>query len=490
MNGVSLATVQESQLIDGCQETKPMAVPRILITALRGGSGKTIVSLGVIASLRKRGMAVTPFKKGPDFIDAGWLALAAGHPCHNLDTFLMPSRQIYLSFSTRTLESDLAVIEGNRGLYDGMDLEGSTSTSELAKLLKVPVALIVDCTKTTRTVAAMVLGCVEFDPHVNICGVILNRLAGARHESIIRQTVEQQCGLPVLGAIPKIKGEAFPERHMGLVPTPEHDWAEESIAQAAQMADKYLDLDAMVKIAEGAPGLDDIPSTPSPDGQGRGEKGPSPRIGIIRDGAFQFYYPENLEALEAAGATIVTLNALSDPGLGDLHGLYIGGGFPETQAQALSANRGFRQDLRRLAEEGLPIYAECGGLMYLGERLVLDGVSYPMVGVLPVTFGFSRRPQGHGYTIFEVAKPNPFFKVGTHVRGHEFHYSNVLEWQEASEDLAFKMIRGEGFNGTGDGLCYKKTLATYSHIHALGNPLWGEAMVKAAGAFQKGRLTA
>ncbi|MDY6950273.1 MAG: cobyrinate a,c-diamide synthase [Thermodesulfobacteriota bacterium] len=467
-----------------------MAVPRILIAALRGGSGKTIVSLGLIASLCKRGMAITPFKKGPDFIDAGWLALAAGHPCHNLDTFLMPSSQIYLSFSTRTRRTDLAVIEGNRGLYDGMDVEGSTSTSELAKLLNAPVALIIDCTKTTRTVAAMVLGCVQFDPQVNICGVILNRLAGARHESIIRQTVEQQCGLPVLGAIPKIKGEAFPERHMGLVPTPEHHWAGESIAQAAHMADKYLDLEAILQITKEAPDLDNVPPAPTPRSQGGGENSSSPRIGVIRDAAFQFYYPENLEALEAAGAKIVLLNALSDRSLGQLDGLYIGGGFPETQAKALSANKGFRQDLRQLAEEGIPIYAECGGLMYLGEGLVLDGVSYPMAGVLPVTFGFSRRPQGHGYSIFEVARPNPFFKVGSQVRGHEFHYSNVLKWRGESEDLAFNMIRGQGLDGKGDGLFYKNTLATYSHIHALGTPSWAEAMVKAAGAFREKRLTA
>jgi len=468
-----------------------MAVPRILIAALRGGSGKTIVSLGLIASFRKRGMAIAPFKKGPDFIDAGWLALAGGHPCHNLDTFLMPSRQIHLSFTTRTLKSDLAVIEGNRGLYDGMDLEGSTSTSELAKLLKVPVALIIDCTKTTRTVAAMVLGCVRFDPHVNICGVILNRVAGARHESIIRQTVEQQCGLPVLGAIPKIKGDAFPERHMGLVPTPEHDWTERSITQAAHMAKQYVDLDALLEIARKAPDLDDIPPTLLPPLSHEGEEdASSPRIGVIRDAAFQFYYPENLEALEAAGAKIVLLNALSDPGLGDLDGLYVGGGFPETQAQALSANKGFREDVRRLAEEGLPIYAECGGLMYLGEHLVLDAVSYPMAGVLPVTFGFSRRPQGHGYTIFEVARSNPFFEAGTQVRGHEFHYSSVLKWRGESEALAFNMIRGQGFDGKGDGLCYKNTLATYSHIHALGTPFWAEAMVKASASFQQSRLKA
>ncbi len=457
-----------------------MAFPRIVIAALRGGAGKTIVSLGLIASWRKRGMAITPFKKGPDFIDAGWLAVAASHPCHNLDTFLMPSEKILLSFTKYALRRDVSVIEGNRGLYDGIDLKGSTSTSELSKLLEAPVVLLVDCTKSTRTVAATVFGCLRFDPEVNICGVILNRVAGARHASIIRETLKEYCGLPVLGAIPKIKGEAFPERHMGLVPTPEHDWTEESIAQAARMAEHYLDLDALLGIARQAPDVT-VPSKPSlaREESVLGPESRRPRIGVIRDAAFQFYYPENLEALQAAGAELITLSALADQGVGAVDGLYIGGGFPETQAEALAENKTFRQDVRRLAEKGLPIYAECGGLMYLGESLVLEGVTYPMAGVLPVVFGFSRRPQGHGYTIFEVKKANPFFQPGTQIRGHEFHYSNVIAWRGKSEDLAFRMIRGEGFDGKGDGLCYKNTLATYSHIHALGTPAWAGAMVEA-----------
>jgi cobyrinic acid a,c-diamide synthase len=466
-----------------------MAFPRILIAALRGGSGKTIVSLGLIASWRKRGMAVSPFKKGPDFIDAGWLAKAASQPCHNLDTFLMPAEKIVLSFMRRAFPSDLAVIEGNRGFYDGIDLEGSTSTAELAKLLKAPVVLIVDCTKSTRTVAAMVLGCVGFDPKVNICGVILNRVGGSRHESIIRKTVKQYCALPVLGAIPKIKTDAFPERHMGLVPTPEHARADESIEKAAEMAHQYLDLERLLTMARQASHL----AAPSETGNDKTDfrlarKGPSPRIGVIRDAAFQFYYPENLEALESAGAEIVMLNALSDPGLPDLDGLYIGGGFPETQAQALAENKRFRQGVRGLAEKGLPIYAECGGLMYLGESLVLDSVTYPMAGLLPVVFGFSKRPQGHGYTVFEVEKPNPYFRPDTRVRGHEFHYSNVLGWRGKAADLAFRMIRGGGFDGKGDGLCYKNTLATYSHIHAVGTPSWAEAMVQASALYGKNTL--
>ena len=464
-----------------------MAFPRILISALRGGSGKTIVSVGLIASWRKRGMAIAPFKKGPDFIDAGWLALAASHPCHHLDTFLMPANQILLSFRTQSTPADLSVIEGNRGLYDGIDIEGSTSTSELAKLLNAPVVLTIDCTKTTRTVAAMVLGCMQFDPEVNIAGLILNRVAGPRHESILKRTVEQYCGIPVLGAIPKLRGEAFPERHMGLVPTPEHDWAEASIKQTVAMAEQYLDLDRLVSAARETADLAPVSASPQGSSPRKTEnKGSAVRIGVIKDNAFQFYYPDNLEALERAGAELVILSALTDPGLPDLDGLYIGGGFPETHASLLADNRGFREDVRRLADQGLPIYAECGGLMYLGESLLYEGQTYPMAGVFPVDFGFSKRPAGHGYTIFEVEKANPYFSLGARVRGHEFHYSHVLDWRGKPEELAFRMVRGVGFLGKGDGLCHKNTLATYSHIHALGTPSWAEALVKAARSYRMG----
>ena len=481
-----------------------MAISRILIAGLRGGSGKTIVSLGLIASWRKRGMAVSPFKKGPDFIDAGWLALAASRPCHNLDPFFMPAETILSSFAEHCLYGDLAVIEGNRGLYDGMDVEGSTSTAELAKLLKTSVVLVIDCTKSTRTVAALVMGCMTFDPKVKICGVILNRVAGGRHESILRKSVETYCNIPVLGAIPKLKEESFPERHMGLVPTPEHAWAKNSIDMAAEMAEQFLDLEGLLAVAGQAPDLsvggmasEECVSGGKPHaslnmddyrGPGKGETSATrPRIGVIQDSAFQFYYPENITALERAGAEIIILSALADPGLPQLDGLYIGGGFPETQAEGLAANEVFRKELCRLARDGLPVYAECGGLIYLGERLILEDRTYPMVGLFPVVFGFSKRPQGHGYTIFEVERQNPYFEIGCQVRGHEFHYSKVLSWQGNSRNLAFRMFRGGGIDGKRDGLCYKKTLATYTHIHALGMPAWAEAMVLAGRRYRRGQ---
>ena len=480
-----------------------MAVSRILIAGLRGGSGKTIVSLGLIASWRSRGMAVAPFKKGPDFIDAGWLALAAGRPCHNLDTFLIPSQRILASFAVHTKTEDIGVIEGNRGLYDGLDVEGSTSTAELAKLLHAPVVLVVDCTKSTRTMAAVVSGCIHFDRGVHIAGIILNRIAGPRHESIVRDAIERYCQIPVLGAIPKIREDMFPERHMGLVPTPEHLWARDSIGKAAEVAERFLDLEGLISVARNAPDLQTpadppevhpapmagdtdsatsmVPKTETVPSESQLEK---PRIGILQDAAFQFYYPENIEALKEAGAEVILLSALEDRRLNHLDGLYIGGGFPETQAEGLAANEPFRAELKRLGRAGLPIYAECGGLMYLGEKLVLEGETYPMVGLLPVVFGFSKRPQGHGYTICKVEGENPYFPVGASIRGHEFHYSKVLSWKGESKDLVFSVSRGQGVFRLRDGICYRNTLATYVHIHALGTPGWAVALVRTSRAWR------
>jgi cobyrinic acid a,c-diamide synthase len=469
-----------------------MNFPRIIISALRGGSGKTILSIGIIAALTRLGNEVSPFKKGPDYIDAGWLALAAGRSCHNLDTFMIKEEQVLKSFITHSSEGDIAVIEGNRGLYDGIDLEGSTSTAELAKLLDAPVILCIDATKTTRTMAAVVLGCLRFDPDVQIKGVILNRVAGSRHERILRTSIEHFSGVPVLGAVPKLGTQNFPERHMGLIPTHEHEWALDSIETVSQIISQHIDLDALEAVARdaGSPPVTDIPSASIPARAGsplRPDQQPVARIGIIRDSAFQFYYPENIEALEIAGAQIQFISPLSTAAIPPVDALYIGGGFPETHAQQLAQNEKFKEQLKSYAADGLPIYAECGGLMYLGKELVLDEKSYPMAGVLPIVFGFSKRPQGHGYTIITVEEQNPYFKVGTELKGHEFHYSRVLDWQGDDKDLVFCMQRGIGLINNRDGICYKNVLATYTHIHALGTPSWAKALVQNA-VFYKNKI--
>lgn len=470
-----------------------MGIPKIVVAALRGGSGKTILSIGIIAALRDRGIPISPFKKGPDYIDAGWLALAAGQPCYNLDPFLINTPDLIKSFQSHTSPNGLAVIEGNRGLYDGTDLSGTTSTAELAKLLNAPVILCLDCTKSTRTMAAVVSGCIGFDPDLSIKGVVLNQVAGARHEGSIRRSIETFCKIPVLGAIPKLESRDFPERHMGLVPTDEHAWAKTSIAAAAKMANTYLDLDRILSIAQD-PVYTDIatsrcasPTVQSYHGDGNQVVFPreTPRIGIIRDSAFQFYYPENIEALTLAGAETVFISPLSEATPPEVDALYIGGGFPETHAAQLAENQHFRDHIRDIAQAGLPIYAECGGLMYMGETLILDGKSYPMCGVLPLVFGFSHRPQGHGYTVITVSHPNPYFPIGTELKGHEFHYSHLLEWRGEEKNLAFTMKRGTGLIDGKDGACIYNVLATYTHLHALGSPQWASAIVNQARQFKK-----
>jgi cobyrinic acid a,c-diamide synthase len=457
------------------------AVPRLAISATRGGLGKTTLALGIITAWRKKGRRIAVFKKGPDFIDAGWLGVAAGRPCYNLDLFIMEREAIVRSFIGHTVGADAAVIEGNRGLYDGVDESGTYSTARLTKLLKTPVVLIVDCTKASSTVGAVVLGCQKYDPEVDIKGVILNNVSPGRHESVVRKAIEQFSGLPVVGAVPRQRKGEFPERHMGLTPFHEHPEVEQAISASAAVVEKYLDLDAVWDIACDASelGIPEVLTTTFPD---RGED--QITVGVIKDTAFQFYYPDNLEALERQGARICEINALRDRTLPEIDALYIGGGFPETQAAELAANEGFCRALRAAAESGLPIYAECGGLIYLGRSLKVDERTYPMTSVLPVDFILEKRPQAHGYTILEVRGSSPFLEKGVIIRGHEFHYSRIVNLDDVPP-MAYYMNRGGGINGTEDGLTYKNVLACYTHLHAVGTPQWAEAMVRKAREYRK-----
>jgi len=447
--------------------------PRIIIAALKGGAGKTMVSLGLTSAWRKKGYRIAPFKKGPDFIDAGWLTFAADRSCYNLDPFLMNSEQILESFVLHSEKADLSLIEGNRGLYDGLDLDGRCSTAELAKLLKTPVLIILDVTMTTRTMAAVLKGCQVFDPDLDIAGVILNRVAGSRQEALIRAAVEKYCGIPVVGSVPKLKEDLFPERHMGLIPFQERDHAEKAILWARETVKKNLDLDEIWEMAHKVDKLETLPK----DRESASriiKRDDAPRIGFIRDRSFWFYYPENLKQLEQLGAVLVEIDAISDNELPPLDALYIGGGFPETQAQQLSNNKNFRNALKKEIERGLPVYAECGGFMYLGESLVVEGKTYPMVGALPVEFILQKKPQGHGYTMLEVDRSNPYYPVGEILKGHEFHYSKAVLTGKEGVAFAFKASRGNGIDGLRDGILKKNVLATYTHIHAAGTPLWAK----------------
>lgn len=447
--------------------------PRLTCAGLGGDTGKTVISVGLSRAWQQQGHRVTPFKKGPDYIDMGWLNLAAHHPCYNLDLFLMNKDQILSSFNLNTEHADIALIEGNRGLYDGLDVEGSVSTAEIAKLLMSPVILIVDCTKVTRTVAAFVLGCQTLDSAVPLKGVVLNKLASSRQESVIRKSIEHYCDIPVLGAIPRLADITFPGRHLGLVPPHEHPLAEEAITTAAETVREYLDLKELWQIAGNAPPLQVMHESHPEQGEMK------VNIGVIRDSAFHFYYEENLECLKRSGARLIEFSALSDDLPHGIDALYIGGGFPETHAPALSANEKLRGAIKKAADAYLPIYAECGGLMYLGEKLVYKGKSYDMAGVLPIVIGVSEKPQGHGYSILEVEAENPYFQPGSILKGHEFHYSYVLDITE-KEDVYFacKAKRGNGILNKMEGLCYKNVLATYTHLHALGTEEWVSGILK------------
>ena len=461
--------------------------PRIIIAALKGGSGKTILCLGLTSAWRGMGHRVAAFKKGPDFIDSGWLSFAAGRPCYNLDPFLMNPGQIVTSLLQNSADADVSVIEGNRGLFDGLDLDGCCSTGELGKIIKSPVILIVDVTMATRTVAALVMGCQKFDPELRISGVILNRVAGLRQESLARNAVEQYCGVPVVGAVPKLNQHIFPERHMGLVPHLETDYAEKAVVWARDVAEKHLDLKTLWSLAHEAPPLD-YPSQETKE-EGALVVAEPPRIGVIRDKSFWFYYPENLDQIKKLGATLIEIDSLENRELPPIDALYVGGGFPETQAQALADNVRFRTALKQRIEEGLPVYAECGGLMVLGKELVVDGKAFPMVGVLPLSLILEKKPQGHGYTILEVTDKNPYYPVGEVLKGHEFHYSKAVLHSSDDTRTVFKVLRGEGLDGKKDGLCRKNVLATYTHVHAGGNPEWAGRLLKVAAAALKNNFS-
>ena len=459
--------------------------PRLVLAALRGGSGKTTVSVGLVTAWRNQGRQVIPFKKGPDYIDAGWLAQAADQPCYNLDPYLMSRERIMRSFAFRTAgEYCGALIEGNRGLFDGLDEAGTYSTAELAKLLAAPTILIVHCNKATRTLAAVVSGCDRFDPDLRLAGVILNEVATSRQEKLVRSTIESYTGVPVLGAIPRVKDHDLPERHLGLVPHQEHPMARRALNLLGDLAAKHLDLDRLWETAASAPPFPE----PAPEDFWDGiiEPGHGPlRIGVIRDSVFQFYYPENLEALERLGAETVIFSALEASSLPEVDALYLGGGFPETQAEILANHEGLRTSIREAAARGLPMYAECGGLMYLGEALELDGRTYPMAGVFPVTFGLEKSPQGHGYTRVAVEAENPYYSIGERLVGHEFHYSRPLFYDEKRLKLVFKVERGHGFDQGRDGLVSNNVLATYTHLHALGSTRWAEALTTLAARYRK-----
>jgi cobyrinic acid a,c-diamide synthase len=457
---------------------------RLLISAAHKSSGKTTLSIGLCAALTQRETNVQPFKKGPDYIDPMWLSLASGRPCHNLDFFLMQNEEILSTFTEQSGAADIALIEGNKGLYDGLDLHGSNSNAALAKLLAAPVILVIDARGMTRGVAPLILGYQAFDRAIHIAGVILNQLGGARHERKLRAVIEHYTDVPVIGAVHHDDRLAIIERHLGLMPSNEASGARTKIDVIASAIAGQVDLDRLLAIAASAPPMsapvikEPSPSFPLPQaGEGselNALRATPVRLGVARDAAFAFYYPGDLDALHRHGAELVFFDTLKDSHLPEVDALFIGGGFPEVHMQALEANRSLRADIRQVIESGLPVYAECGGLMYLSRSLQWKNTRCEMVGAIPGDTVMHDRPQGRGYVKLRETGKSPWpHKDGAavEIRAHEFHYS-TLENVPGNLDYAYEVTRGTGIDGQNDGIVYRNVLACYAHMRDVGSNHW------------------
>lgn len=453
----------------------------LLIAAAHKSSGKTTISAGLAAALRTRGVTVQPFKKGPDYIDPQWLSLGAGRTCYNLDFFTMGTAEIQHVFTHRSIGADLSLIEGNKGLYDGLDLHGSNSNAALARLLASPVVLVIDARGMTRGIAPLILGYQAFDPEIHIAGVILNKLGGARHESKLRAVIEHYTDVPVVGAVHRHAGLAIVERHLGLTPC---DECMDSLAQLRDIAERVgseVDLDRIVAIADSAQSLkqpvrnsDRAVPTVARD----------ITIGVPRDAAFGFYYPDDLEALERAGVKLRFFSPLADASLPEVDALFIGGGFPETNAQKLQANQSLRLQIKRFVEDQRPVYAECGGLMYLGKRLTANGRNFDMVGALPLNSVMMDAPVGRGYVRLTPTVRYPWGDLGDDLYAHEFHYARS-EPTAGPLAFAYTVRRGYGFDGQHDGVVYKNTLASYVHLRSTDRCLWAARFVDFVRAYKR-----
>ncbi len=456
--------------------------PRLAIAGLAGDSGKSIVSLAILYQLHKAEVPVSSFKKGPDYIDAAWLSWASGRSARNLDTWLMGFDRAVDSFREHAAGEGLNLIEGNRGLFDGSDAAGTHSTAELAKALQAPVLMVMNVAKMTRTAGALVLGCQHLDPKLNLAGVIINRVHGVRHESVVRASIEAATGLPVVGAIPVFDGGILPDRHLGLVTPSDYPRIDGLPGMLEKIAAK-LDIERILKIAASAPALPASDSVACcSDFDKAREMHLTPKIAVIRDAAFNFYYPENLEALTNGGADLVFVSSLEAQELPeDVNAIYIGGGFPEVHAAQLSSNAKFLKSLAAAAACKIPVYAECGGLMLLARTIEWQDRKYPMAGVLPIDVVVEDAQQGHGYVEMTVTDQNPFYPLGTKLRGHEFHYSRIIAQADLPQ-TACAVCRGTGTFNKRDGVVHGSVWASYTHLHASASSEWAIGLLRAARA--------
>ncbi|PWB62264.1 MAG: cobyrinic acid a,c-diamide synthase [Bradyrhizobiaceae bacterium] len=448
----------------------------LFISAAHKSSGKTMVSVGLAGALRARGLTVQPFKKGPDYIDPMWLARVSGRPCYNLDFNTQTETEIRALFARHAALADLALIEGNKGLHDGVDLEGRDSSAALARLLGAPVVLVIDATGITRGVAPLVLGYRMFDREVVLGGVILNRVVSPRQESKLRQAIERYTDVRVMGAIGRSTDLVVQERHLGLTTPDETAARDETISRLILAVERGIDLDRVRELARSAPAVSLASSDESRSAAGDGGATAAQRdvrIAVARDAAFGFYYPDDLEALEQAGGELVFFNALGDARLPDADGLFIGGGFPETQMPMLSRNGSLRSEIRRAAESGLPIYAECGGLMYLTRSIRWGGEAHEMVGFIPADTVMHAAPQGRGLVVLEETDAFPWSRAEAQSAGagrsripaHEFHHA-ALDRLDPATRFAYRVMRGHGVDGHNDGIVRGNVLAGFCHLRS------------------------
>jgi cobyrinic acid a,c-diamide synthase len=449
-------------------------IPRIVIAGSGSGVGKTTATIALIAALRARGLTVAPFKCGPDYLDPTYHERAGGRTSHNLDGWMMGREAVIATFVRTARDADIAVIEGMMGLFDGATPTADEgSTAEIAKWLAAPVVIAIDASGIARTVAAVAHGFAGFDPDVQLAGLICNRIGGRGHLDLLRAASIE---VPVMGGLPLNSGPAFPERHLGLFSADEAAVPSEAIAAWGEVAAQWLDLDAILKTARAAQPLEYRDTAPAPS-----QPAASPcRIGVAYDEAFHFYYEYNLALLEASGVEVVRWSPVHDRVLPRVDGLYFGGGYPEVSARALSANDSMLTAIREFSRRGGPIYAECGGLMYLTDGIrTLDDETFPMAGLIPGVSAMRGRLQALGYVEVETNAPSILGPAGTRWRGHQFRYS-VLEAAGAKKsDLIFRVVPRWGGEAYSEGYRDGNIVASYVHAHWASNPAIASAFVAA-----------
>ncbi len=459
-------------------------IPRLLLSADRSSAGKTTVAVGLMSVFSQSGFKVQPFKVGLDYIDPSYHAAVAGRSSRNLDGFLMDERAVRETFLHAANGSDIAIIEGVRGLYEGFDsLSDVGSTAQIAKILKTPVILLIDARSITRSTAAVVMGYKAFDPEVDIQGVILNKIGSPVHGRKAAEAIQHYTGVEVIGQIPRSDSLNMTMRHLGLVPAIEGIKRQEGFQQQLSTIEdtirSSIDIDRVVEIAKSSEPLDS--SSPRLFRRGQNNQN-SVTIGIAYDEAFNFYYSDMFDLLRLNGAHISYFSPLRDDKLPDVDGIYIGGGYPELFASELESNKSMRVSMREASEAGMPIYAECGGLMYLTESLAYNSKIFNMVGIVPALADVTYR-RTIGYTVGRIISDTIIGPKGTEFRGHEFHYSEV---KEVNEDLTFalKLERGKGISNGYDGIKIRNTLASYSHLHPLSYPNLPANFVKSCVKFK------